>query len=45
MQAYFINQQGLLIKSYESKQEIKEIILGNHLAAIVYKNKVNIIEI
>lgn len=45
MQAYFINQQGLLIKSYESQQEIKEIILGNHLAAIVYKNKVNILEI
>lgn len=45
MYAYFINSYGMLIKKYVSKQEIKEIVLGDHIAAIVYRNKVNIIEI
>lgn len=45
MYAYFINSYGMLIKKYVSKQEIKEIVLGDYIAAIVYRNKINIIEI
>ena len=45
MYADFINSYGLLIKKYISKQEIKEIVMGDYIAAIVYKNKVNIIEL
>lgn len=45
MYAYFINSYGMLIKKYISKQEIKEIVMGDYIAAIVYKNKVNIIEL
>lgn len=45
MYAYFMNSYGMLIKKYVSKQEIKEIVLGDYIAAIVYRNKINIIEI
>ena len=45
MYAYFINSYGMLIKKYISKQEIKEIVMGDYIAAIVYRNKVNIIEL
>ena len=45
MYAYFINSYGMLIKKYISKQEIKEIVRGDYIAAIVYRNKVNIVEL
>lgn len=45
MEAYFLKDNGFLIKKYESNQEIKEIILGENIAGIVYKNKINIIKL
>ena len=45
MEAYFIDNHSWLKKKYNSNQEIKEIVLGDSIAGIVYKNKVNIIKI
>jgi len=36
---------GWLKKKYSSNQEIKNIVLGNNLAGIVYKNKIEIIDL
>jgi len=44
-EAYFINSNGWLLKRYESKEEIKDIILGNKIAGIVYRNRINFIKI
>ena len=45
MEAYFIDNNSWLKKKYNSNQEIKEVVLGDSIAGIVYKNKVNIIRI
>lgn len=42
---HFINTNGWLIKKYISYNEIKNILLGDNIAGIVYKNKIEIIEI
>ena len=42
---YFINTNGLLIKKYTSNQEISNIILSNNLATIIYKDRVEIINL
>lgn len=44
-EAHFISNNGSLIKKYVSKQEIKKIILGDSVAGVVYKNKINIIKL
>lgn len=44
-QALFINNSGWLIKDYTAYQEIQEIILSNNLAAIVYKDKIEILDL
>lgn len=45
MKAYFVSNNGWLKKEYTSSQGIKEIVLGENIAGIVYKNKINIIKI
>lgn len=40
-----VNSNGWLVKKYTSSKEIKNIILGNSIAGIVYKNKIEIIEL
>ena len=42
---YFVNTNGMLIKKYTSKQEITNVILSNSLAIIVYKDRVEIIDL
>ena len=43
--ALFINDNGWLVKKYESSQEIQEIVLCNSVAGIVSKNKIEIISL
>lgn len=38
----FINTNGWLIKKYVSEKEVKDIVLAEGIAGIVYKNKVEI---
>ena len=42
---YFVNTKGMLIKKYTSKQEITNVILSNELAIIIYKDRVEIIDL
>lgn len=42
---YFINTNGMLNKKYTSKQEITNVILSDSLAIIVYKDKIEIIDL
>lgn len=42
---YFINTSGLLIKKYTSEQEVTNIILSNGIALIIYKDRVEIVEL
>ncbi len=41
-EAYFINQNGRLVKKYISKQEIQDIVIGDSIVGIIYKNKVEL---
>ncbi len=42
---HFIGLNGWLIKKYDSYSEISNILLGDSIAGIVYKNRIEIIEI
>lgn len=42
---HFLGLNGWLIKKYDSYGEINNIILGDSIAGIIYKDKINIIEI
>lgn len=42
---HFIGLNGWLIKKYDSYNEINNIILGDTIAGIIYKNKIKIVEI
>lgn len=39
----FINKNGWLKKRYKSSQEVKDIVLCDNLAGIIYKNKIEIV--
>lgn len=41
----FINTSGWLIKRYKSDQEITDITLGNSLAGIIYRDKIEIVNL
>ena len=41
----FINNSGWLIKKFNTTQEAKNIVLGSGIAGVVYKNKVEIINL
>ena len=41
---HFVNLNGWLIKKYKSSNEINTIILGENIAGVVYKNKIEIIQ-
>lgn len=45
METFFINDLGLLVKKITSRQEITNIVLTGSLAAIVYKDRVEIINL
>ena len=40
-----VNQSGWLEKKYTSSKQITNVVLGDDLAGIVYKNKIEIIEL
>ena len=42
---YFINKNGWLIRKYSTKQEITNVIFSNNLAAVVYKDKIELIDL
>lgn len=42
---HFIDTNGWLIKKYTSKQEVKDIVLASNIAAIIYKDKIEFINI
>lgn len=44
-EVHFIGLNGWLIKKYDSYSEINNIILGNNIAGIIYKDRIEIIEI
>ena len=42
---YFINTSGLLIKKYTSNQEITNVMISNDFAIIIYKDRIEIINL
>ncbi len=44
-EVYFINEVGWLIKKYTSSQEIRNIVMSNNIAGIVYRNKIEFISL
>lgn len=40
-----VNSNGWLLKKYTSSKQINDIVLGNSIAGIVYKNKIEIINL
>ena len=42
---YFLNTNGWLIKKYSSNQEITNVKVSSNIAAIIYKDKVEIIDL
>lgn len=42
---YFVNTNGMLIKKYVSKQEITNVMMSNSLAIIIYKDRIEIINL
>ena len=43
-EVYFINSDGFLHTKYLASQEIKEIVISEQMAGIIYKNKIEIIK-
>ena len=44
-EVHFINTSGWLIKKYSGKQEVKDIVLGKSVAGIVYKNRIELVNL
>lgn len=44
-EVHFINTSGWLIKKYISEQEIKDIILSDKIGGIIYKDKIEIVNL
>ena len=42
---HFINTNGMLIKKYASKQEITNVMLTSNIAIIIYKDRIEIINL
>lgn len=42
---YFISNNGFLKIKYQTTQEIKEIVLSENIAGIIYKNKIEIVQL
>lgn len=41
----FINTKGMLLKRYNSVQEVQNVVIGNGIAGIIYKDQVEIINL
>lgn len=44
-EVHFINTNGWLIKKYVSEQEIKNIVISDKIAGVVYKDKIDIVNL
>lgn len=44
-EVHFIGTNGWLIKKYTSSQEVRNIVINNNFAGIVYRDKIEIIEL
>lgn len=44
-EVHFIGTNGWLIKKYTSTQEIKDIVISNKFAGIIYRNKIEIVNL
>ena len=44
-EVHFIGTNGWLIKKYTSKQEIKRIVMNSEFAGIIYRDKVEIVNL
>lgn len=44
-EVHFIGTNGWLIKKYTSSQEVKDIILGSSIAGIIYKDKIEFVNL
>lgn len=44
-EVHFIGTNGWLIKKYTSSQEVRKIIIGNDFAGIVYRDKIEIVNL
>ena len=44
-QVDFVNTNGWLVKRYYSSQVIKNIVLGDGIAGIVYRDKIELINL
>lgn len=44
-EVHFISTNGWLIKKYISKQEIRKVVINNNFAGIVYRGKIEIVDI
>lgn len=44
-EVHFINTNGWLLKKYTSSQEVKEIVLGSSIAGIIYKDKIEFVNL
>lgn len=44
-EVHFINTNGWLIKKYVSEQEIKNIVMSDKIAGVVYKDKIDIVNL
>ena len=42
---YFVNDKGWLIKKYKSNREVKDVIVANNIAGIIYRNKIEIVNL
>lgn len=40
-----VNSRGVLLKKYKSKQEIKSLVVGDRIAGIIYKDKIELINL
>ena len=44
-EVHFVNTNGWLAKKYISSQEVKDVVIGSGIAGIVYKDKIEIINL
>lgn len=44
-EVHFINTNGWLLKKYTSSQEVKDIVLGSSIAGIIYKDKIEFVDL
>lgn len=44
-EAYFVSESGFLKKKYVSNQEIKNIVVSNNIAGIIYRNKIEFLSL